>query len=388
MIIDGKIVIDQFHTNGGRTTSFSMSSKFLKDRGSTKYFHGREEIIDTFNSALELFLEENGGTTFLIKGAPGAGKTALLEKLCDEATDWTIATIGVQDLYNPASLAQSLGESYVLDREIAAKVGIKILDGGYVEHVAGHASCTEILRHLPPNNGLILVLDQAQRRTEIPADSEIRIATMDTLYPIHNAKLGSPVILLAAGLGTTLDAFKSLNISRFMRKCRVPLGCLGHASTCDVIRSFLKDKKIMSLPPPLWITTIAEHTHGWPQHIISYAARLADYLAAHPNPTDEGLQMVLDQGQAEPEEYFDERADGIDEHLRQVLAQAVIDSSGGETTTRPAIMAILIQSGPVEEEADNLFTKPLDQGIIDHRKGRYGIPIPSFHPWLVDQYGP
>ncbi|MCY4000288.1 MAG: hypothetical protein OXF84_05715 [Bacteroidetes bacterium] len=79
------------------------------------------------------------------------GKTTLIDKLCIEAKGWTVATISIQDLYNPSSMTQSLGKSYVLDREIAAKVGIKILEGGYVEHVSGHASSKEMLRHLAPD---------------------------------------------------------------------------------------------------------------------------------------------------------------------------------------------------------------------------------------------
>ena len=366
-----------------------MNSDFTEDRGSAQYFHGRKKIRDTFARACRFYKGKGRGTTFLIQGAPGAGKTALVEKLCAEADDWTVASIGAQDLYDPAALAQSLGKSHVLDREIAAKVGIKILEGGYVEHVAGHASSKEILRHLAPENGLILVLDEAQRLSEIPDDSETRVVAMDTLDAIHNGQLAKSVILIAAGLGTTLNTLKSLNISRFMRKCRVSLGCLSHGSTCAVIQAFLKDKGGVDTPSPIWVNAIAEKTYGWPQHIISYAEPAAEYLAFNPIPTDEGLAVVLQQGQEERAEYYEERAAGIDEHLRQALTGAVIDIPSSGTTTRPAIMSILRQSDLNEEEAGNLFNTALEQGILDHRKGgRYGIPIPSFHSWLVDQYGP
>ena len=39
----------------------------------------------------------------------------------------------------------------------------------------------------------------------------------DTLDVIHNGKVGSPVVLLTAGLGMTESTYGSLGISRFMR---------------------------------------------------------------------------------------------------------------------------------------------------------------------------
>ena len=365
-----------------------MSSSFTEDRGPAQYFHGREEIIDTFNSALRFYQSKNRGTTFLIQGAPGAGKTALLDVLVHQAKPkgWTVVEIAVEDLYTPASMAQSLGTTYTIDKEYALQVGVQFLGGGLVGRVAGHASSREILRHLTPETGLILVLDEAQHLCNLLNPPDVKISTTSTLNAIHNGKLGKPVMLLAAGLGTTSSAFKSLGISRFMRKCRVPLGCLSQESTCAVIRDFLIEESGCE-PPPRWIEAIAECTHGWPQHIISYADPAADYLASHRVLRDEGLQSVLQQGRAEQLEYYDERAEGIDEDHRRAFARALMDVPLGETTTRPPIMSSLKLSGLTQKEADDLFIRALDQGIIDQRKrGRYGIPIPSLQNWLTDEY--
>ena len=121
-----------------------MSSGFIIDRGPAEYFHGRREIIITFVSALRLFQDKNKGTTFLIQGAPGAGKTALLDVLSQQAKSdgWEVAKIVIKNLHSPASMAQALGKSYSIDREYALKGGIKFVEGGFVESVAGHASST------------------------------------------------------------------------------------------------------------------------------------------------------------------------------------------------------------------------------------------------------
>ena len=365
-----------------------MSSKFLKDRGPAKYFHGREEIIDTFSSVLEFSREENEGTTFLIQGAPGAGKTALLDVLSRQAKSngWEIADITIKNLYSPVSMAQSLGEAYVLNSEAALKAGIKFIEGGLVESVAGHASSEEILKRLAPENGLILMLDEAQRLHKIPDNSERHTVASDTLEMIHNGKLESPVILLTAGLGTSESAYGSLGISRFMRKCRVPLGCLSKESTCAVIRDFLIHEGGVSKPPLVWVETIAERTHGWPQHIVSYADSAAKYLASHRTSTNEGLNIVLQQGRTEQIGYYKVRLEGIDRKKRHVLAKIFDSVPLGETMELQDIMDALKEEY-TEEVAEKLFKKALERGIIDEREdGDYGIPIPSFHSWLVDEY--
>ena len=48
------------------------------DRGASKYFHGRRQILRDFRKLAERAIQAKSGTTFLIQGAPGAGKTALL----------------------------------------------------------------------------------------------------------------------------------------------------------------------------------------------------------------------------------------------------------------------------------------------------------------------
>jgi len=368
-----------------------MSSGFIIDRGPAEYFHGRREIIITFVSALRLFQDKNKGTTFLIQGAPGAGKTALLDVLSQQAKSdgWEVAKIVIKNLHSPASMAQALGKSYSIDREYALKGGIKFVEGGFVESVAGHASSEEILKHLAPKTGLILVLDEAHYLRNLKNTPNQQNLVRDTLDVIHNGDIGRPVVLLTAGLGTTEEAYNSLGVSRFMRNCPVQLGRLDKESEYAVIRDWLiKAGRAQGDPLP-WIMAIAEQAHGWPQHIISYIAPAVKYLKSNNHlMTDEGLEFVLSKGAKSREMYYEKRAHDIDNELREALSRAVLDVPIDHTTKRTVIIDGLKQSGLTQKEADDLFTQALEQGIIDKRdSGLYGIPIPSLHSWLVDQYG-
>jgi len=367
-----------------------MSSDFIEDRGPAEYFHGRTEIINTFNSALKRYREKKRGSTFLIQGAPGAGKTALLDVLSTQAksADWKVADITIKNLHSPVSLAQSLGKSYTIDKEYALQAGIKFIGGGLVESVAGHASAEEILKHLAPETGLILVLDEAQYLQNLKETPKEQILARDTLDVIHNGKVGRPVMLLTAGLGTTETAYGSLGISRINGDCTVQLGRLDKKSECAVIRDWLIEEGRVQGDPQAWIQSIAEQAHGWPQHIISYIKPALKYLESNNRfMTDEGLKFVLEKGAEYREMYYETRAHDIDEDHRQALARAVMDVPTDKTTTKPAITSSLKKSGLTKKEAGKLFNQALEQGIIDQRKGgRYGIPIPSFHTWLVDEY--
>ena len=361
-----------------------------RDRGPAAFFHGRKAIISSFETALSDTITLNAGTTFLIQGAPGAGKTALLDVLSAEARDqgWKVASIKIKDLYDPISMAQSLGESYVMDKQYAANVGIRGFGGGYSRNVAGYSSVDGLLKEGAPEKGLILVLDEAQYLINLNETPSEKHVARDTLDVIHNGRIGRPVILLAAGLGTTQSALNSLGISRFVRDCTVGLGALGEESEWAVIRDWLtKDGGAKGDPAP-WIHAIAQQTHGWPQHIISYVDPAVAYLKSNNHRmTDDGLQIVLEKGAEHRIQYYRQRARGIDKRKRQVLAKTFNNVPLGETMEIDDIKSSLNQEYS-KEEADYLFNKALEKGIIDERDdGDYGIPIPSMQTWLIEEYG-
>ena len=81
------------------------------DRGPAKYFHGRVQIRSSFAGLLSEAQKGLGGTTFLIQGAPGAGKSALLDVLSKQAraSKWHTVNIDAQALHDPVFMAQQLG---------------------------------------------------------------------------------------------------------------------------------------------------------------------------------------------------------------------------------------------------------------------------------------
>ena len=210
---------------------------------------------------------------------------------------------------------------------------------------------------------------------------------------IHNGKLDRPVVLLTAGLGTTVDAFRSLGISRFNRKCFVELGALDKEAERAVIEDWLTmdGGAIGDLTP--WIDAIAQETHGWPLHILSFIEPAVERLDADNGiMTAKGLDAVLHAGCESQSEYFERRLHDFSRYQRCSLARMVESGPLGEglEVGEGLDEDYILESLPREygsEKAEQLFHRALHHGILHKRRGRYVVPIPSMQDWLVYWYG-
>jgi len=361
---------------------------FLEDRGPTEYFHGRTKVLNNFEKLLKRTMQTDRGTTFLIQGAPGAGKTALLEEIALDALDnrWDIVEINLGDLYNPARMAQTLGKPYIARKKTATKVDSKLLSREHIKEVAGESSVSQVLEKMNPKQGMLLIFDEAQRVSDFKDTPDKKIQVAETLDEIHNGKLSNPVILLAAGLGPTEEAFRLHGISRFKAGCFVELGALGKESECAVIRDWLvKEGGVKGNPDP-WIDAIAKKTHGWPQHISAYGDAAAKQIQNdHGEMTPAGLEIVYKLGKDRREAYYEQRAEGITRKERSSLARLIKDDATEDGLDKEDIEEFLsLDFGP--EKAEYLFNRALEKGILHRQKGVYTIPIPSMRTWLISNY--
>jgi len=137
--------------------------EFVPDRGPAKYFHGRKTILDGFDGLLQYASQKTWGTIFLIQGAPGAGKSALLYE-CEKRArvrNWEVADIGVGSLWDPYKLLGSLGlgDKYK-PTEKSTQFGIKDFLGWGYKSSRPRPTVKNILEE--GNRPLLLILDEAQ----------------------------------------------------------------------------------------------------------------------------------------------------------------------------------------------------------------------------------
>lgn len=359
------------------------------DRGPARYFHGRIQIFRDFEKLLERSIQARGGTTFLIQGAPGAGKSALLAE-CEtlaRSAGWKVADIGVGALWDSGKLLDSLrlGEKNN-STEKSIRIGLKNIFGWGYKNTWPQPTVNNILKG--DRRPLLLILDEANALGEdgVPPTNH-RADTIEVLGAIHNGKLGRPAVLLAAGLGTTAKAFESLKIARFARNCSVELGALGKEAERAVIQDWLNKEGGAKGDPATWIDAIAKEAHGWPHHILSYVDPAAvDQLKADGGSmTAGGLRNVLQAGREIRSAYYEQRARDFSWKQRRNLAELILRVPAEHGLDEEDILESLTQEyGP--EKSKDLFRNALDRGIIHKQKGRYKVPIPSMRRWLISNY--
>ena len=324
----------------------------------------------------------------LIQGAPGAGKTALLEEMALDAMEkrWAVVKINFDDLYNPVHMAQTLGKPYISRKQTATKVDSKLLSIERIKEVAGDSSVSHVLERMESEQGVLLILDEAQyigRFFNTPNE----LAVASTLNKLHNGELSRPVILLAAGLGQTEEVFRLLGISRFKGGCFVELGALGKESERAVIQDWLVKEGEAKGDPAPWIDAIAQKTHGWPQHITAYGDAAAKQIQRDDGEmTPAGLEVVYQVGEGRREAYYKQRAKGISGKERCSLARLIKNVTPGKGLHREDIEATLSQDYGDSDKAKSLFKKAVERGILHSQDELYSIPIPSMQNWLISNY--
>ena len=304
---------------------------FISDRGPAEYFHGRAKILANFNALAKTAVEEKGGSTFLIQGAPGAGKTSLLDQCAELASNkgWHVAKIKTGALWDKGKMLRSLG--------LGKMVGVDSVSLSFVEIFQTAISFSEPARSTSSLNvvekrkrkPLLLLLDEAQRLSKAGGLSQIQFDEAgDLLEAIHNGELNKPVILLVAGLGRTKTAFGSLGVSRFKGGCFVELGALGKESERAVIRDWLIKGGGAKGDPNTWINAIAQKTQGWPQHITAYGDAASKQIQKdRGDMTPAGLDVVYRLGMERREAYYNQRAEEISRKERRSLARLITNVS-------------------------------------------------------------
>ena len=340
-----------------------------------------------FGKLLRYSTQNKSGTTFVIQGAPGAGKSALLgecEKLA-QRQGWKTVKIKPPAFWDPSALRDFIGLRKFSITGGSLQIGPKNIASAAVNVDWSRKTILKTLRK--GKQPLLLTLDEAQTLgTGNAPPSDHTGTAINVLDAIHNGKLNKPVILIAAGLGTTVDAFKSLGISRFDGECLVELGALEKEAERAVLHDWLKKEGGAKGDPAAWIDAIARETHGWPQHIVSYVKPALKQLVTDEGAmTADGLNTVLEAGRNFRLAYYKNRARGFAREYRHCLARVFEDLPLGESTTGKVILSSLTQEYG-ETEAKKLFRLGRERGLIEDRDGDYAIPIPSMQDWLVTNY--
>ena len=363
----------------------------IEDRELTKFFVGREREIELIaNRVQEVALKQRervgkpaAGCTVLITGVPGAGKTALMDRLLEH---WSIpkgnGPLGIrlelEDLVSRDRMAHAImqrlpGSLAELGRTILSSIR---LDVGGVSAGVGIRDKEPTLRFL--TRPVVLFIDEIQA---LPASKEA--PEVRALKRLHLGDHGAPIFAVLAGLAHAKDVLADAEISRLGSLSVLPLGPLSPDEAAESAARFLDAFRVAGNRRP-WPGTIARWSDGWPMHVHNGLRSLAKELAENGGDLDRIDPLAAKrQAMAFRTGYYRDRTHGAFSAHQELLARVMEDirATGNSESELQLLLTSHGGDSPAGLVPKDAFRALLSRGLIQRRPGtatdRYACPIPS-----------
>ena len=382
------------------------------DRSPAPAFVGRDNVLAGVEGAVRRVAagDAQGGIR-LVYGAPGAGKSALLEELAGrwrsrEAGDAPIPIfVSADDFAEPALVAEAILDTLTADagpysassRRTAWSARAGFLsrrvetetsrDSPLSEVSDGRRNPWAMLREFAPlpdwPGPVILLVDEAQGMTGDMSNGESSL-----LKALHEGRHGFPLTAVLSGLSDTLQVLRALGVSRLSEGAAHALDPLSGSECREAVTALLDRHRVKGGAEDRaeWVHAIAEHCNGWPQHLHNYLAATARSL------TDAGgdlaradLDAALEHGDRARVNYYNARLAGLARAhgaIRSILSRIPDD---GLLTGEVMAMAQRSSAEAGFDDGPQLYKALLHAGVL-HEDGALmcRCPIPSFRRHILD----
>ncbi len=417
-------------------TEFSKRS----DKEYALYFVGRRDVIsgieDTVDQMRRLMagraasnlvgcgLNLSDQRTWLVQGAPGAGKTALLSHLrqiWERRKDGPVSvSLDPLDLEDESELTHVIANRIRSDggeilkrvrtRELAG--GLNFWGGGFDFRTAeterqGALTLRDLWRlydrrlsdvirdHLPKKirsgvsalRPVVLMVDEVQKLG--PEGEKL-------LLRIHLGRHGLPIVAVLAGLAWSQTRLAEAGISRLSQGHVRTLRTLAGAEAAEAVRLLLEKYEIEGSGDAAIAGKIAAWSNGWPQHLHNYMRVLATELR-----DGKGDLAAVDENRLRAEgnrmrkDYYARRLISSSITACVNLLADVAEMIGEGGCSEPELLDLLgervwkekqksADCMPRSMEPQEFVGEMIRAGIIHKEKRRIIIPIPSFRQHLIE----
>ncbi len=376
-----------------------------RDREAPHLFVGRDEERSIAQSVLsKLQRGKARGNTVIFQGAPGAGKTALLDHLrskfraqCDTARlPASLVHRPDEALYQvfkqiEPKQAKKLKESHQTTAEGGVNIGIA--SGGVSSSsTQSPLSISTIDQLMDLRKGvdrpLMLFLDEAQN-----ANGDLPDRKSSILQQLHEGGAGN-VSLIAGGLSDTQARLSVLGVSRPSSDNVRTLQPLSGREVMEALEAFLHSEDFgidrEGCDRDALRRVIVNESMGWPQHLTNALRSLGEELiGAEGRLAECDLGRVQQRSQVRREEYYRGRAEMLPNRLLfEVVATVPKNSSVDGLDIHKAIDRAY-QKEPLLERmlpAEDVYHRLVHVGILqDDGTGKLTVPIPSMHDYIKNR---
>ncbi len=267
------------------------------DREDARFFVGRAGVIGHISDVCARAGKRAGdgqgpkGATQLLRGAPGAGKTAILSelaKLWEAGGGEGPVTVHLEpvDLGDQARVASLIAEAgspgasgdWRTQRSWSVGGAVGLGGTGADGRTGGSvhpedAGLDTLGRTLPGRTWprpVCLMVDEIQ--TVGPEAGPMLLA-------LHTARHGLPVVPVYAGLGDSHDRLQAAGLTRLESEAVHEVGALGDGEAAYAVERMLDEFRVPAGDARVsWPTLIAGLSDGWPQHLHNGMRALAKGL--------------------------------------------------------------------------------------------------------------
>ncbi len=396
--------------------------------GREAFFYGRDDEYTIFRKAVEsLRAGRVGGGTMVFQGAPGAGKSALMQECmeavrCHSTPDdpWVavsfnpkvlqsaVQTIGIivqaanteserLSKTAPSTIAAKLQEYQKLGRKLYQELSqrgvgaagfsvggkpqaVDMLDSKLLAQSA-FIDCAPLLE----NFHIVVFIDEAQ-------NTPTGDATEDVLDCLHRDPQGIPLVAAFFGLSDTEQVLRQCGLSRYAAKRVVNLNPLETRVAAGSFRRMLDAYYIgAEEEKDFWADALAKLSQGWPQHINQVGVAAGEVLRTNEGRLERHLlEQALDEGVERKNDYYAGRVKAGSSrawvYKKLALAAAKKKEDFVDTLSYDEI-DLLTESARKRkaESIDDFLTNALHAGLLapaPNIPDQYKIPIPSLGDYL------
>ncbi|MYB34521.1 MAG: ATP-binding protein [Gammaproteobacteria bacterium] len=393
------------------------------ETGREPFFRGRDDKYKVFQDAVTSLNDGFiGGGTMIFQGAPGSGKTALMQE-CMEAVrqhstpnePWVAVNIKPENLESAAEVVVLLIEainqegerlSKILSgssarklesiMEIGRKVYHDLSERGFgiagisvgrksrndQEAIVFSQRLFQNAAGLLKNFHIVAFVDEAQ-------NTPVGNSTKGVMSCLHDPPDKIPLLAAFFGLSDTESRLSECGISRPADQRVVNLELLDYEESCDVIRSVFNAYEFTGSREEreIWVNRMAKLSQGWPQHINRIAVAASHVIVEHGGKIkSEWLDQALHNAQGRKEDYYRmilRRCSGQSWIYKQ-LALAT-DHNDGLLNIDQIFNIAQHAKTKCGEPVKDFPTDALHAGVLMEsrdRPGNYYIPIPSLGDFL------
>ncbi len=407
------------------------------DKNSPRFFAGRQELVFAIEETVERLRDDiekfpisevhPNQSTWLIQGAPGAGKTTLqwylrkrwaaeqngpivVDARLSQLSDQHELTVQIANAMLPGGADVLMAERTVT-HSIGVDAKINASRTSTESTRRGPLELSDLLRlyHKPRLRWLRKLLPFGRRKSVKPRPivlmlDEIQAMSAEAdevLHDLHVGIKGLPLIPLLAGLAWSQERLAQAGISRFSYSNLhhvQTLGPLRPEEAAESVKLMLKSYYVTGKETEEIADWVARLSDGWPQHLYHYMGALASELAAkRGNLSEINRDSVQAVGDSRRQSYYLARLQdklvvehtGVLAHVAKAIGDngcrykelvKILDNLSWQKSSEPDEVM------PEGMKAREFIQEMIRSGIA-HRIGKQvTIPIPSFRRFLIEYH--